>query len=394
MGAIRRIETRIRRQAAFAASIGLFLAVVIGEVGASLMAPDGLNYMPFGYDFPAFWVAARLFLTEGIAGVYDVEAFIALQLPLAPQESVLLWHYPPTYLAMVMPLGWLSYPVALLSFTTLGLALWAMTVRYYRAVPQPLGWVVLFGAPAVVLTLIQGQNGLIFAALSGLAFQARAKGRLWLAACLIALGLGKPHLSILVPVALIAARDWPLFWRCCVTCLGLLGAVTLLLGADVWLAALNNTPLLRVAMATGDLWAQQVTAYVALKMLGAGNGLALVAQAISAMVAIVAVADVWRRREVVADLKLAMLFLATLLVSPYAFRYDMVLTLLGLSLLAQVLLRRGMRPGDKLIMLLVWIAPALSPALAVALGLQIGPLVMALGVALCWREAVVERRLA
>src|SRR3546814_629987 len=75
---------------------------------------------PIGRYFIAFWSAARLALDGDPAAAYDIARIHAVQGALAPHPiHPMPWHYPPSFLMLVLPLGLLPYPLALLAWLVL-----------------------------------------------------------------------------------------------------------------------------------------------------------------------------------------------------------------------------------------------------------------------------------
>ncbi|MCB2132973.1 MAG: DUF2029 domain-containing protein, partial [Rhodobacteraceae bacterium] len=95
-----------------------------------------------------------------------------------------------------------------------------------------------------------------------------AAGRTWLAAVLIA-GLSiKPHLAVLIPVALIAAGDWRLILRAAVTTAAAVAIPCAIFGLESWQLALAHLDGTRVTFAEGDTLAQMVTPFAGALVLG------------------------------------------------------------------------------------------------------------------------------
>ena len=138
--------------------------------------------------------------------LYDGDVLHAFQLTLEPAlRQTFPYPYPPDYLFAIWPLGWLPYRTAYLAWDigTLALFLWAV---FGSRVRTPLFWFVLL-APVTILTLVQGQNGLLTSALI-VAGMRLMRERPICGGILLGLATIKPQLGILIPFALIAAGYW------------------------------------------------------------------------------------------------------------------------------------------------------------------------------------------
>lgn len=107
------------------------------------------------------------------------------------------WVHPPPMLLMVLPFASLPYAWALGAWSLLGLCAYVLAI----------GRVVLLVAPATYVNLLVGQTGLVVGALYLGALRLLER-RPWVAGALIGLIAVKPHLGILIPVALLGARAW------------------------------------------------------------------------------------------------------------------------------------------------------------------------------------------
>lgn len=380
---IARAEERVTRAHVLAVALAL-LPLTAAANALAIWADPALRWrLPLGHDFPAFWSAARLWWQGGIAAVYDLPAYEALQASVATRPGLLLWHYPPSFLLLILPLGLLPYAAAFWAFTLAGLA--ALLAALRGMLPDRLLWALALGAPVVAVNLNQGQNGLLTGAALVGALRAREAGRGWLAALLIAALMVKPQLAVLVPVALVASRDWRLIGQTALCSAGFALAATAVAGLDGWRLFLNNLPVLGFAMETGDLWPQSASLWAALRMAGIAASPAF---ALQAALALAAVALVWRtwRADLPGDLRLTLLLLASPMVSPYLFSYDLVPVLAAVLLLAARGLRDGFLEGERLCLALLWLLPGLSPALALATGVNIGVLIAPFGLWLVWRR--------
>lgn len=385
--ALRRIERSLTRERALFVAAIFLPVLLLSETAIIWSAPEHRWAFPFGHDFVAFWAAARLHAEGGIEALYDLPRFAALQASVAVRPGLLLWHYPPVYLLLILPLAALPFWLGWALFQAGGLAALALAAR--RVLPRldRLGWAALLGAPVIAVSLVQGQNGPWFAAflIGGLA--AWQDGRRWLAAGLFALIAAKPQIGLLVPVAILARRDWRMAGLALVATMALLALTTLALGAEAWTRFLSNTAALSAPLTDPALLAQMPTAYASAVLAGVPGPAALALQAALAALAAAAVWWLWSRPGLPRELPLAGLLFAVLMIPPYGFRYDMVAPLAGTLAMACHARATGWRPGERLLAALLWLWPAAFPALALATGIQTGYALLALGLIWTLRRA-------
>jgi hypothetical protein len=191
----------------------LFLGAYLHKIGTmggpKLWVSPGAMYRsdrvgePVGADFTLFWAASYLSLQGNPAEVYDFSHLRATEQQLFGPAVTLPWPYPPTFLLMVLPLSLLPYPTALAIWLAATLAVFLVVL--WRIGPHPLILLLTLAFPGTFINFICGQNGFLSAALLGGGLL--LLDRFPLAAGLV-LGLlcFKPHLALLVPVALLAGR--------------------------------------------------------------------------------------------------------------------------------------------------------------------------------------------
>src|SRR6266851_123961 len=372
--------------------VAIFAIVFIVWIGWSL--PDFVDPRgkPIGCDFMAFWSAARLALAGRPEAAFDGATIAAIQhaaVPFLPNIWV-PWPYPPTFLQVVAPLGLLPYPAALATFVLGTAALWAALVR--AMLPDKRNWIVAAAAPAGLITLIDGQNALLTAALAGFAL-------LWLerrpvaAGIMIGLLAVKPHLALLFPLALLAEGRWRSIAAAAATVLALCAASLLAFGWASWAAFLQHVPLTLAMGEQGAVpWGTMPSAHVFALSLGAPVLAASVLQGAVALFAACSVWWVWRRRGAAFEAKAATLVAASLLVWPYLFYYDLTWAGLAIAWLATLGLRDGFARGEREIFLFAWLAPALMPPVQLLTAVQLGfPAVLLLLVAAVRRAAAAPR---
>ncbi len=367
--------------------MAMFLSVSVAMLAAeAFIYPGGIANLRWGMDFVPMWLSGSLFHEGGALHLFDPAVMVQRQSLFTQVEGVLLWHYPPTYQLLVDPLHYLPFYAALTLWTLLGAGVWVATARVYAPVKGALGFLFVFGAPASAICLMQGQNGLLTAALLGVALIARERGNAWLAGLLIALLLSKPQLGLAIPIALLAVRDWRTIGATCLFGTAFLAVSLIIYGPETWLAFFENFKLVSLAMRSGDLWSQQPGPYALLSLLGSGHMIAMTGHLFIALGAATVLWSIWRR-SVPGELRIAALMTATLLITPFSFRYDMTITLLGLAMLTRHLSERHWRLGEKSLIAILWMTPAVMPTVADISMVQIGTIALAVQLWMIWRAA-------
>jgi hypothetical protein len=350
---------------------GDYLFVYLREHGAPFQgAKDWL-----GGDFVVFWSTAKLVIDGHINALYDIAAFTAYQknfIDLDP-GALYLWPYPPHGLFLILPFGLLPYGAAY--------GLWVAVPFLFYVVAGTGGrtrwWhiIVLLVAPATLVNIVVGQNGFVTAGLlvGGMLLVDR---RPILAGVLFGLLTFKPQMGVLIPVALAAAGLWRPCLSAAVTGLGLMAAASLIFGAGLWQDYLAFVPIFQetAVHATGAFTDLCPTAFMATRILGGGVALGYIVQAASASIAAVVVFLVFRRGRD-RTLQTAVLAVGTLLVTPFAFNYDMTSSSLAVMLAAEHGLKTGFRTGERFVLVLAWILPISVMQLNSA-GLPLAPLVL------------------
>lgn len=360
------------------------LAVVGGWIALSHggLDPSG---KPLGTDFLSFWTASRLALGGPAASAYDPAAHAAAQQALFPtaQPGYYAFFYPPVFLLLCLPLGFLPYLPALVAWLASGFAAMAALLR--RMLPDRWAVLPVLVFPGVLVNAGHGQNGFLSASCFG-GFTLLLQRRPALAgACLGAL-VFKPHLLLAAPVALLAARRWSVVAGAACSALGLVALSWLVLGGDAWRAFLAAAPLARATLEQGlvEPW-KMPSAFAAVRVLGGGLGLAYAAQLVVALGVCAVLARAAARRPG-GQAEGALLVAAALLCSPFLLDYDLVCLAVPLAFVAASAQRTGWRPWEKITLLLAYVLPMLSRPLAMS-GAPVGPLVLAALLAVMARRA-------
>lgn len=333
-----------------------------------------------GSDFLAFWGAGRLVADGTPELVYNLAAERAAQGPSGTGQLVAFVN-PPPYLFVVAPLGWLPYAAAWVAWALAGWAIWFAVAR--RILPEASLAILAF--PAAYLAASHAQNGFVTGALliGGVIALRRSQT---LSGALLGALIIKPHLALLVPFWLAAGRKWTAFAAAGASALGLCLASLLVFGADTWAAYPESFKASAALMAQdpGPFFLRMATLYAALRQHG-DPAVAMACQAAVTLALLVLTCRFWSRArdETAAG---AMMLAATALASPYLFSYDLAFLALPVFWLAGEARRTGWRPWEKLLLIVVWMAPLATRALALPLGINLMPLASALLVWMVWRR--------
>jgi len=334
---------------------------------------------PLGGDFVNLWSAARLVLSGDFQSIYPPDAFMAFQRTFLDADIGLRqWAYPPHSLLFVWPFGLLAYLPALLVWSLFGLAMLALGARRFG-----FGWaetVVLLASPASFACLHYGQTGNAAAGLLLVALSARA-GRDLPAIASAAILTVKPQVGFLLPLVWIGQRRWGLIAATALAAMGLLAFSIAVFGVAAWhdyltLSAPTLSELERHG--SGPFMVMIPSLFMALRLGGMDGDVALLVHALFALVIFallirrfVQATDQWRR--------VALVLVATSLMTPYMHMYD-----LSILAVAGLLLARGQqqRTGNRFysvagLVLVAWLAPYLVYVLGLQ-GMPIMPLLLTL----------------
>jgi alpha-1,2-mannosyltransferase len=355
--------------------------VLLGLTGLAVLtwcalSRNGLDVLgkPLGTDFLSFYAASKLVLTGHAAGAYSVPLHHATEAAVFGHDvGYPAFFYPPLFLLICAPLAALPYFWALLTWLSVTGLAYLVTARAWLS--ERFSWMDAVAFPAVLSNLGHGQNAFLSAALIG-------SGARWLDRRPVLAGVAfgllayKPHLGLLLPVALVIARRWTVFASAAATVLVFAGVSLWVFGSSTWLAFFESSKLARVALETGLVApAKMVSAFAAARVLGGPVGLAYAAQA-AVIVYVAAGLARSHRRSPRGPAEPALLVTAALLGSPFLLDYDLVVLAFPLAWLAGVGARDGFRPWEKLALLAGFALPLIARPLALAAHLPLAPLVL------------------
>lgn len=362
--------------------VGLFVACWAHYLGGpGNLDPHG---KPIGSDFAMFYGVSRALL-DGVPAesLYVPEAFDALVRPFTNGQSY-VWMYPPIAFLPFWPLGLLPYPLALSAWLAAGVALYLAAVR--RILPIRASVALAAISPAALVMSVHGHNGFVLAAALGFGL-ALLPTRPVAAGVLLGLTAMKPHLALLVPIALVAGRQWRALLAAGLTVLSLAGIVAGAAGLQSWVAFLNAAPIPRAILELEQVpYFKLASVFAWVRLFGGSVGAAYAAQLVTSVAAVAIVVWVWGGRAA-HELRCAALLIAALLATPYVYDYDLVVHSVAIAFLARMGLRDGWLPWEKTALAAAWLAPLFARPLAAAFAVQVVPLVLACGLVLVARRA-------
>jgi hypothetical protein len=330
---------------------------------------------PVGADFAAYWAVSALCLDGASAEVYNPTKLNAAIKELTGTDTYKqCWNYSPSALLMMLPLALLPYYVSLLIWLSITLSGALLVLR--RISPHPATMKLAFAFPGTFQNFMQGQNGFLSACFlgGGLLLLDRFP---FVGGFLLGLMSYKPHLAVLIPIALIGGKKWKALSGAAVATASMVFLSALVFGLEIWITFwkylfLVPPKLLDIAA----LWPKMVTTFIAVRLLGGSIGIAWVLQGVVMGAAAGAVFRVWWRKASY-PICASTLVLGTLLATPYAFDYDLFILSLPIAWMGWEGNKSGWRPEEKFILLVSWLSPFIIPPLARATGFQLGPIIFA-----------------
>ncbi|MFT4119463.1 glycosyltransferase family 87 protein [Bradyrhizobium sp.] len=288
-------------------------------------------------DFDAFHIVAQRIWLGDLDQVYHFDALLKMQMEASGgMTGFMPWTYPPQFGLLLAPLAFLPVGIGYLLFTAATLALYLATLRRIAGNNFAQVLVVLF--PALAITIGCGQNGFLTGALIGVVCL-NSDRRQILAGLALGAMVIKPHLAIAAGVYLLAARRWTALATAMAVVLASSLLCTLLFGWEIWTAWLGAIRESASFLEQGfyPLF-RMVSGYAALYKAGAPPSVAFWGQAAIAALALLAVV-LGVVRAIPPAAALGITAMVSVMISPYAYDYDLPILGIGLALLLPDLAR-------------------------------------------------------
>jgi hypothetical protein len=387
-----RTPAEVARAAGFMVGLqALILAFLIaGTHGWLVKVP------PNTVDYASFYAAGALADAGRPLDAYDDAALQAAE-ERATEPGVKHEYFfnPPTFLLVMAPLARLPYLLSFCLFELLTGLFW-LTLGTRVAGGGRAACLALMAVPSFWWVLGEGQNSFLSAGLMAAGMLALPK-RPGLAGVAFGALCYKPQLGLMIPVALLAARQWRALCTAAATVAASVGAVTLLCGIGIWrafLAMAQNS--VGGAIDSGKvLFAGRVDPTGAAQFIGFSPAPARLIWVAGLLVSIGCVAWLWRRAGTDAgrrDAACAGLAASVLVATPFALFYDLVMASLAAAWLVRAGRRDGFLAGERFLFGGLMLANLLSAhavvaAVHVPFGLVAAPALLGLAI----RRARVNR---
>jgi hypothetical protein len=288
-------------------------------------------YNSVGVDFLSFWAAGRLTLGGQVTAAYDISLHHKMEQVIAPHVGLIPFSYPPPFLILVTPFALAPFGLA---FT-----LWmALTAAFYAfAASRVASLRFAFAIAPANVNFIFGQSGFLICGIFilGLTLISAAP---FTAGAVLGLMILKPQLALLLPMAMLAGKEWRVIAGAIASSTALLLLGLIAFGAPAYEAFWNMLPHHIGFMRDGRLpWYQIASPFALARYAGLPQIAALSIHVIVAVAATALTARAWWLKL---DERIPILAASTMLVSPYFFTYDSLLIVVPIGWL----LRHDIRP--------------------------------------------------
>ncbi|WP_447968957.1 glycosyltransferase family 87 protein [Nitrospira sp. M1] len=330
----------------------LFIQYILPHEGKYFFTHD-----PIGADFVVFWAAAILTVTDRLPEIFDYQTFHAAQTALLGHEYQLrIWSYPPHFLFYLTPLAWLAYLPAYVFWNVVTFLMFVSTIIADRS--RHIFIFSMVVAPATFMNVLCGQNGFLSAAFFVGGMMLRQRHPIS-AGVLFGLLSYKPHLGVLIPVMLIAERNWKTLCSGAGAIVVLVVSSVIFHGLDSWI--LYSTETIRdttivLEKVSGLLTYMMPTVFMSGRIYGFEEKTNYLIQA--SVTLIVIGATYWAvRRTTDMKLRTAIACVGAFLASPYALNYDMTIFSAAIVLIVEIGQRSGFLWGEGWVLVMAWFLP-------------------------------------
>ncbi len=281
-----------------------------------------------GRDFIFFYAAAKEIIINNAHHLYDNYYASETTSTIFPELGSMklnnwVWLYPPHYLLLIAPLGFLPYHFALAAWLAISILLPVITLRYFWRINYGFLFITSFNIN-IFICLIMGQNALILSSIAGIGI-ASIKKRPWLAGICFAIVSMKPHFAILIPVALVLGRYWQALIYTIISTLILMTISSFLFDWDIYIIAAEHfSAVQNYSLASNNWFLSIYSTYRTLLDIGFSPLYAWLGYFGVASIAIYYFQNIWRKDYPLVT-KWMSFGITTLLCTPYSLAYDTIL---------------------------------------------------------------------
>ncbi len=184
--------------------LAILMALVLSGAWVAFSATFTLD----AGDFPAFYTGALMARHGDFRRLHDEGLQAQIQKPLVTRPYPVYFVRPHVYAAFLAPLALLPIREAFVAFILLSSAVligfWYWAYRRFGA--DAVGLLALF--PVAIITFAFGQDVVLFLGLFVLSYFLFEQDRPMLSGFVLGLVFIKPHLMLLIPIALLVQRKW------------------------------------------------------------------------------------------------------------------------------------------------------------------------------------------
>jgi alpha-1,2-mannosyltransferase len=349
------------------------VTLAMGALAIGFGQTDRERSASIGADFTSFWAASSLAVDGNPEGAYDLMTLAQREHMAGRHDLVFAFAYPPVYLLLIAPFGYLPFSWSLALWSAFGLAVYLAVAWWMLFDVRAMLLAVSF--PGAALALINGQNGLFLAACYGAA-TITIKDRPLLAGLFLGLLCCKPQIGVLVPIALLAGREWRALAGAFISVLSLTAASIVLFGGAIWLKFLTNGNVFSQSILNGHqpgLMAKMQSFFAVVWHLGFSVNVSLAVQVVLSVLVALLVAVLWLRKTS-HNLDMATLVTGSLLATPFVFDYDLATVSVPIAALACAGVQRS--PWGTTTLAASWALPLFARSFSVYAGFPPTPFIL------------------
>jgi alpha-1,2-mannosyltransferase len=305
-----------------AAATGFALLFVI----IALWSFVGNFLTPTGIDFISFWAAGRLTLLGAVPAAYDIQLHHLMEQSAVPHVWLIPFPYPPPFLAIITPFALLPFEVAFILWVTITASFYAFAASRFA----PLSFA--FGNAAACIGSMIGQSAFLICGIFMLGLSLIAVAP-FAAGAVLGLMFLKPQMALLLPVAMLAGREWRVIAGAVISATLALALGLILFGLQAYAAFWNILPHYVEYVRDSRLpWYELASVFEVARSGGIPQAPALAMHVLVAGTATALTARAWWLKL---DQRIPILAAATMLISPYFFTYDCLLIVIPIGWLAR-----------------------------------------------------------